>query len=80
MSYVLLFIEKTYYLYRNFFFNFQFFCYILILLVNSKQNILIFKLNPLSDKKTTHMNKSCDLFLLYLYKGDFTLGGISALR
>ena len=44
--------------YATFFFDFHFFCYILILLVKSKQNILtLFKLNPLFDKKTTHVKK-----------------------
>ena len=48
-----------------------FFCYIVILLVNNKQNILTFKLNPLCDKKTKHVKKSFDLFLLYLYNRFF---------
>ena len=48
---------------RNFFLNFLFF--FLILLVNNKQNILtLVKLNPLCDKKTTHVKKSFDLFLM----------------
>ena len=43
-----------------------FFCYIVIFFVNNKQKILTFKLNPLCDKKTAHVKKSFDLFLLYL--------------
>ena len=35
-------IEKTQYLWRNFLFNFRFFCYIVILFVNNKQNSLIY--------------------------------------
>ena len=51
---------------------FFFFCYIVIFFVNNKQNILTsFKLNPLCDKKTAHVKKSFDLFLLYLYNRFF---------
>ena len=31
-----------------------------------KYILTLFKLNPLCDKKTTHVKKSFDLFLLYL--------------
>ena len=58
-------IENTYYLFLNHHF-FLLYCNLTCNL-NSKQNILTFKLNPLCDKKTKHVKKSFDLFLLYLY-------------
>ena len=50
-------------------FSLIFFYYIVILLGNNKKNILtsLFKLNPLCDKRTKHVKKSFDLFVLYLY-------------
>ena len=46
--------------------------HIVIFFVNNKQNILtLFKLNPLCDKKTAHVKKSFDLFLLYEYNRFF---------
>ena len=51
----------------------HFFCYVVIVFVNNKQNILIwFKLNPpLCDKKKAGEKKSFDPFLIYLYNWYF---------
>ena len=70
-SYVFLFIvlERHSIWWRGFLFSFLFFfCYIVILFVNNKQNVFtLFKLNPLCDKKATCVKKSFDLFLLCVY-------------
>ena len=54
----------------DFFFNVNFFR--VILFANNTQNILIlFKLEPLRDKKKAHVKKSFDFFLLYLHNRFF---------